>query len=263
MKSDTHEEWRYIKETGRKYSVSNQGRVKNNINGNILKAINTPKGYTKVNLHMDNGLRYSRLIHRLVATAFIPNSENKPEVNHKNGIKHDNRVENLEWVTQEENLKHAYDTGLVRHKDNCYSGYLYSLWKRVHQDKMCSEWQDFLVFREWCILHGYENGLTIVRFDDRKEYSPDNCRVSHKVQHSKANISKRKNVFMCFGKMMPIEDISEMFGIEQETLRYRIKKKGMTAEEAVKMPLCKNGRPRKEDVCEQLTIKKITTCESA
>jgi glycosyltransferase involved in cell wall biosynthesis len=68
-------------------------------------------GYITAHLSKNSNLS-NKAVHRLVAKAFIPNPENLPEVNHKNGIKDDNRVENLEWVSSSDNQKHAYDTGL-------------------------------------------------------------------------------------------------------------------------------------------------------
>lgn len=94
------------------YEVSNIGTVRNKLRPNVVrKPIINNWGYVQLNL-CKNSKYKCKLVHRLVGEAFIPNPENKPEINHKNGVKTDNRVENLEWVTVSENRQHAYDTGL-------------------------------------------------------------------------------------------------------------------------------------------------------
>lgn len=84
------------------YEVSTLGRVRNKNTGNILKAADRGKGYMFVVLCV-NGKRSNRSVHRLVADTFIPNPDNKPQVNHKDETRDNNRVENLEWVTIKEN----------------------------------------------------------------------------------------------------------------------------------------------------------------
>ena len=105
--------WKDIKGYQGLYQVSNLGRIKSIKRNIFLKAHTNSKGYLVVSLSKNNSLSTYR-IHRLVAETFIPNLENKPQVNHINGIKSDNRIDNLEWCTNSENQKHAFKNGLQK-----------------------------------------------------------------------------------------------------------------------------------------------------
>lgn len=101
--------WESIGKSGRDnyYSVSTFGRVWSSKNG-LLHPCNMATGYPHLSLNLDG--RWKRyLVHRLQAIAFLPNPENKPTVNHKNGIRDDNRIENLEWATSKEQNIHSVE----------------------------------------------------------------------------------------------------------------------------------------------------------
>lgn len=83
----------------------------------ILKTHKCKQGYMKVGLRNIGWNRNKSFsVHRIIAITFIPNPDNLPEVNHVNGIKDDNRVENLEWLTESKNTQHAWDTGLCKRR---------------------------------------------------------------------------------------------------------------------------------------------------
>ena len=102
------ERWHHCEVPYTRYEVSDQGRVRNAHTGLILKPNMKHRGYLEVCLNYKGEKKY-KLVHRLVALAFVPGWREELEVNHKNGVKNDNRAENLEWVTASENTRHGRD----------------------------------------------------------------------------------------------------------------------------------------------------------
>ena len=123
-----NEEWKPVVGYEGLYEVSSFGRVRSlgrsttfKIRSKIATCYYPPKilkqvyafdNYLKVGLTTKNRVLKTVSVHRLVAEAFLPNPSNKTQVNHKNGVKDDNRVDNLEWCSPKENTIHAHRTGL-------------------------------------------------------------------------------------------------------------------------------------------------------
>ena len=151
--------------------------IRNKKNPNkILKFCSDKKGYNRLTIR---GIKEeNHRIHRLVAIQYIPNPENKSTVNHKNGIKTDNRIENLEWNTQGENIRHAFSNGLnVNKKGKLHNSF-----------KGCID-----MYKDDIFLKRFE-GKTALKeygFDDSKVYK---C-VKGKAKHYKGYTFKRVDSF--------------------------------------------------------------------
>ncbi len=141
--------WKDIEGYEGKYQVSNLGGVRSLDRkignyfrkGKVLKPRACRNGYLLVNLYNKYSIREAKLVHRLVANAFILNQKNKLEVNHIDGNKHNNTIENLEWCTSSENKKHAIRTGLKpeRFKGQFGKGKNNWMYRRRGKDNPCSK----------------------------------------------------------------------------------------------------------------------------
>lgn len=96
-----------------RFEVSTYGRLRNSISQHIYKQTILNSGYCSVRTTLGSrNKKIHILIHKAVAYTFLSNPDNLPEVNHKDGVRHNNKVTNLEWCTSHENQQHKYDTGL-------------------------------------------------------------------------------------------------------------------------------------------------------
>ena len=157
--------WKPIKGYEGLYEVSNLGRVKSlkrwhHPRENILKNKFTTDGYYETALLKNGKYKYIRT-HRIVAQTFIPNEMNKKEVNHKDGNKLNNCVDNLEWVTSSENQKHAYNLGL-----QTVSGAAIINRKRIRCIDLDIEKESLLEMQLYLYENGYTNSKIVGRLSE-------------------------------------------------------------------------------------------------
>lgn len=152
------------------YIVTSEGHVVNENTGKCLKPRIVTGGYLGVTLSK-GGKSYHKRLHRLIAEAFVPNPDGKPEVNHIDGDKQNNRADNLEWCTKSENMNHAYRTGLQKtaHKGKVKSvvclndGKVFNTISEASEHYGISKSQIY-----WCCRRESNRCKLIFRFADRE-----------------------------------------------------------------------------------------------
>ena len=160
FRPEVDEETELWKRVNDDYDVSNQGRIRHG--SRILSGSLHNDGYIFVTIHGKQ-----TPLHRLIATAFIPNTEHKPEVNHKDGNKQNNSPENLEWVTRKENQDHAVRTGLQPKSAKAYTG----KFTEEQRAEIKTLWDSGKSKREIAKMFGVSHSCIVSITTDRYKYA--------------------------------------------------------------------------------------------
>lgn len=188
------------------------------IKGKLLYkcAVNgTSRGYRYDSVsYQEDGKQKHVTVHRLMAEAFIPNPENKPQVNHIDGDPGNNAIENLEWVTAKENVRHAYDTGLIRTLANTPYRCIKCESAVMNEDTLCGDCKSD--------MHSLKNRLKA------KQKQRDQYRG---IEVSKLRPRYRKIIRSRF-RGDTLEEIGNRFGVTREYIR-QLEKQVMDGDPAV------------------------------
>lgn len=198
------------------YLVSNKGRVWNSRHNRELTPYPSHDGYPTVQLH--NTIKNVRTVrvHRLVALAFIPNPESKETVNHKDAVKTNNHVNNLEWMTDEENRQHAYDNGLM------HTGLIERYkWIEEHLDEielMLLEGQTYKTVSEYFGV----NSQLIKRLKESHNFHKEKYTVEFKPQA--LTVGEVEEIYEAFKAGEIIKEISNSINVPDNTIFRTLRK---------------------------------------
>ena len=193
------------------YTISNYGEVFLVKNGQKRKTTMTKTGYVIIILSK-NAVKKTYLLHRLVAEHFVPNPENKSEVNHIDGNKLNNKASNLEWVTREENIEKATETGLI----NSFSGRNNAFTEeQVHfiRELYTLGYSQSKLSRMFSVAHSViRNIVTNKTYQDKKEYEyySANSHLSPQARSIIKNLLKNGFSY---------QQIASMCDLNKETVR--------------------------------------------